>query len=187
MHKNVEAVAQATADLYRELEQEWHDLDRMREEALAKADGMRLRQDEIEQRVRGCYDTAALFGFDLQTILMSDRELPRTAMEMALPPAVPKKIPTVKEFVLDAARIASPKRVRASELRKAILDLFGLELHEKTVGMTLYRLMKEGWVTRQGADWFYNQNHGVTAANVYGPPGSEDAPPDDEWLHQVAG
>ena len=35
LHKNVEAVAQATADLYRELEQEWHDLDRMREEAIA--------------------------------------------------------------------------------------------------------------------------------------------------------
>jgi hypothetical protein len=49
---------------------------------------------------------------------------------------------------------------------------FGEPLHSKTVGMTLYRLSKDGLVRREGHNWFFvpqaaaTENPGATNAGA---------------------
>jgi hypothetical protein len=42
----------------------------------------------------------------------------------------------------------------AREVRAHLLSAHGIETHEKTPGMTLYRLLKDGLVRRKGRTWF---------------------------------
>ena len=61
---------------------------------------------------------------------------------------------SVKDFVLGEAKRAYPDSIKAAQVREA-LKAVGHEVHEKTVGMTLYRLSKRGLVRREGNEWFY--------------------------------
>lgn len=62
---------------------------------------------------------------------------------------------TVRDLTLEKLKEAGSKGARAADIRKYIEDLRGTVLHEKTVGMTLYRLAKEGAARRQGRIWFF--------------------------------
>jgi hypothetical protein len=53
---------------------------------------------------------------------------------------------------------------------------FGETIHEKTVGMTLYRMSKDGLVTRDGHTWFITQP--PKCSNVVNPGG--DTPGSDQ-------
>ncbi len=80
--------------------------------------------------------------------------------------------PPVKKIALDRLKIAGEEGSKASEIRDYIQKTYGGEIHEKTVGMTLYRLLKEGKVRRDKHTWFIApeaMNPGV------GTPGSDSS------------
>jgi hypothetical protein len=79
---------------------------------------------------------------------------------------------SIREAVLDLAKAAFPQAVFAAELRKALEKQRGGTLHDKTIGMTLYRLSKDGLMRREGQkNWFYVPPLTAETKN----PGAEDA------------
>lgn len=114
----------------------------------------------LEARANDCHAAARLFGFDLIAEAAKLDGPPQSPSAPALSGALPPEAPapktqiSVRKFVLNAAKMAHPQSVRASDLRHE-LEQAGMETHEKTVGMTLYRLLKKGLVRRVKADWFY--------------------------------
>jgi hypothetical protein len=65
--------------------------------------------------------------------------------------------PSVREIVLAYLRRAHLTGVKASTLREFVERVLKKQIHEKTVGMTLYRLSKgePPLVRRDGQMWFY--------------------------------
>lgn len=109
-----------------------------------------------EMEAADCHSAARLFGFDILTELAirnsnSHTEPPPLHSQ---PAALPKP-KSIKTMVLEEAKKAFPNPVRASVLRKTLQEARGEELHEKTVGMTLYRLLKAGRLRRDNWDWYY--------------------------------
>lgn len=84
----------------------------------------------------------------------------------------PVRRPPLREIVLEQLKITAPAERKAAELREYIERTYGEIIHEKTVGMTLYRLSKEGLVRRDGHNWFLGTvqaetgNPGVVAPGV---------------------
>lgn len=70
-------------------------------------------------------------------------------------PSVPAKRPPIRDIVAEQLQLASPEGRKAADLRAFIEKTYGDMIHEKTVGMTLYRLSKEGLVHRDGHTWFF--------------------------------
>lgn len=83
--------------------------------------------------------------------------------------------PLVKDVILTQLRTAFPKGLKAAEIRGVIENIYERHLHEKTVGMTLYRLLKEGLVSRTGRNWFF-----VPPSEEQENPGVDTPGPD--WL-----
>jgi hypothetical protein len=72
----------------------------------------------------------------------------------ALRVAKPSTAFSTKDFVLAEARRVYPAPVRAGALREQVKKL-GHDIHEKTIGMSLYRWSKRGLMRRHGLDWFF--------------------------------
>ena len=74
---------------------------------------------------------------------------------------------TVREAVINALKHVGPWGAKASQLRLDYEQQHGTKLHDKTIGMTLYRLSKETppLVRREGRTWFFAEakNPGVGA------------------------
>jgi hypothetical protein len=64
-------------------------------------------------------------------------------------------MPKVKDIVLDRLKAAGESGTKAAPIREYIVQTYGQEIHVKTVGMTLYRLLKEGVAHRKGIIWFF--------------------------------
>jgi hypothetical protein len=71
---------------------------------------------------------------------------------------------SIKDLVLSRLALGAVAGVRASEIRNFVQQSIGKIIHEKTVGMTLYRLQKEGLVRRDGHIWFLAETR-VEAGN----------------------
>jgi hypothetical protein len=66
------------------------------------------------------------------------------------------KPPPFKNRALELLAEAYPKPLKATEIRQKIEAETRSKFHEKTAGMSLYRLSKEGVVRREGKDlWFF--------------------------------
>jgi len=101
------------------------------------------------------------------------------------PPSMPKSAqapikelperPPIKNIVLDRLREAGTKGSKAAPIRQYIERVYDTKVHEKTVGMTLYRLSKEALVRRRGQTWFYVPQAAETENPGVGAPGSETA------------
>lgn len=81
-------------------------------------------------------------------------------------------MPRIGDIVLDRLKAAGSDGSKAAPIQQYIETTYATKVHEKTVGMTLYRLSKEGKVRRDGHTWFFvpageTKNPGVVA------PGSE--------------
>lgn len=63
-------------------------------------------------------------------------------------------VPPVKDIVINLLSDAYPSAMRTREIKAKIEQIIGRTIHEKTPGMTLYRLSEEGKVRRQGRDWY---------------------------------
>lgn len=70
---------------------------------------------------------------------------------------VPDGKPTVRDALLSRLQQVHPKGAKAADLRQYLEQAYAMKLHEKTCGMTLYRLSQEDppKVRRQGHTWFF--------------------------------
>jgi len=78
----------------------------------------------------------------------------------------------ISDLILEHLRQAGDKGTTANAIRSWLLNVHGISTHEKTPGMTLYRLSKQGSVTRNGRTWFLS-----SAPAEKGNPGSEPGLP----------
>ena len=66
-----------------------------------------------------------------------------------------QQIPSnIRDLVISLLRAAGSEGSKVAPIKAAILAQ-GIEMHEKTVGMTLYRLSKDGLARRLGRTWFF--------------------------------
>jgi hypothetical protein len=60
----------------------------------------------------------------------------------------------IRTAILDYLRSVGVKGAKAAQVRQHLSDAYGITVHEKTPGMTLYRLSKDGLVKRKGRTWY---------------------------------
>jgi hypothetical protein len=85
------------------------------------------------------------------------------------------KMPRIRDIVLEQLRVAMPDGQKVGPIKKYIETTYSTQLHEKTVGMTLYRLSKDNLVHRKGQIWFYAPQAGqVPTADAENP--GDDTP-----------
>ena len=77
-------------------------------------------------------------------------------------------MPRIADIIMDRLNIAGPSGSKSAGIRQFILDTYDADIHDKTVSMTLNRLLKEGLVRREGHIWF---SASAEAKN----PGDDDA------------
>jgi len=73
---------------------------------------------------------------------------------LPLPEPEKKEVPTINEMILDRLKVAGATGSKAAPIREWIKKTHNIEIHEKTVGMSLYRLLKKDRVRRDGHTWF---------------------------------
>jgi hypothetical protein len=91
--------------------------------------------------------------------------VPPLPADTIYPPAVtlgPPPRPTVREVALVRLREAGGKGAKAADIREYFERTYGEVVHEKTVGMTLYRLLKARLVRRDGHTWFFGPSNAET-------------------------
>jgi hypothetical protein len=127
-----------------------------------------------------------LFGREIQTFMAQENaqaEFERQQFDAAVQsfndllatdsPNKKPPMPTIREIALMRLREAGNEGARAKTIREYVQSTYGVEIHEKTVGMTLYRLLKEGLVRREGHVWFFvphgaeTKTPGVSAPGVF--------------------
>ena len=113
----------------------------------------------LELMAQDCHSAARLFGFELIPAVASHDQRQNTPDQKPLPKidkstGLPKP-KTIKKLVLEEAKAVYPEPIRARAIREKLEALRGEVLHEKTIGMTLYRLLKEGALRRNNWDWYY--------------------------------
>lgn len=153
------AVKRLTAEKYLSIAQAWQALQNQIDGYRGLIEAAEVQQGRLQDEARACFGTAELFGFDLQAVI-NERAATASAdapSEATPPPSFAPAVATpinVKDFVLEAAKAAYPRAVRAAALRRRLQEA-GRVVHEKTIGMTLYRLSRYGLIRRDGFDWFY--------------------------------
>lgn len=105
-------------------------------EAEIEARDNRLAAEEEEEDI---LRAAQLLGIDLGSARVT---------------SVPQAPGTASEIILEALRGVFPKPMKAARLREIVEERIGRTVHQKTAGMTLYRLAKDELVRREGHNWF---------------------------------
>jgi hypothetical protein len=153
------------------------------EMAQKNVDLVQAHQRELMTQINDCFAAARLFGVDLMAEFQDEaKDDPRQPALLTLDPVTPgpspvpaapglRAGPSVKTLVLEAAERAYPRPVRASEVRRE-LERLGYIIHEKTVGMTLYRWSLSHFTQRTGRDWYFippDQRPAGANGRHYGP------------------
>jgi hypothetical protein len=130
---------------------------------------MRLRSSETEEERH-----RALDYLNRARARLADLMAKKLAEESSVkdqppiePPSSPSEIvgtktPRVREVTLDRLQASGDRGQKAADIRKFIEQAYPIKLHEKTVGMTLYRLSQENLVHRKGQVWFYGPQAELT-------------------------
>jgi hypothetical protein len=141
---------------YHELVKEWNT-------NAAEITRLQTAQLVVSQRAQDFIGAARVFGFDLiseynqYAAQIANATATQYIVQPVQTPIAAPRNRTVRDIVLEAAERAYPNPVRATSLRQH-LEVQGILVHGKTVGMTLYRLSQEQppLVKRVGkADWFF--------------------------------
>ncbi len=72
-----------------------------------------------------------------------------------IPAPAASEPPTIYQMALQYLKQAGDKGAKASVIQTYVEKALGREIHFKTIGMSLYRLLKRGQVRRKGHTWFY--------------------------------
>ena len=129
------------------------------------ADEMKLRHEdlvkehgEIDGHIHALVERRQKIAHDINALCVAARlfgsELPALGGVASIRP---NGTPTVRDFVL-AALASSDGSVRTANLRSSYADQYGVQVHPKTMGMTLFRLKRDGLAHRKGGhNWFPGQ------------------------------
>jgi hypothetical protein len=60
----------------------------------------------------------------------------------------------VRDAILRHLRAVGNAGTKVADVRRHLSEAYGMNLHEKTPGMTLYRLLKDGLARREGRTWY---------------------------------
>lgn len=102
-------------------------------------EAMREQERLAYLRIKDCEAAGRVFGIHFEPFEVVTKS---PAGEMG----------NVREFVLDYLH-GSPDGAKSNAIAVAYKDRFGRGLHQKTIGMTLYRLLQSNAVARQGRIW----------------------------------
>ncbi|MGE0109201.1 MAG: hypothetical protein AB7S81_05470 [Bdellovibrionales bacterium] len=132
-----------------ELISKYNTLMSKRNKLCVRRDSVERAIKEYESKLEDCFAAARLFGINL-TPTVSDPTLKAIRIEGAVDK------PTLREFVLAALKEQHPNSLKARQIQERYETLYG-KIHDKTVGMTLYRLTTspDGEVVRNGRDWSF--------------------------------
>ena len=148
---------EAIADKRRGLEEQHAEV-----RALIQNEMKRLRS--IERELEDCDAASRIFGQHEaaedtnevtaagQPKITSPRELGGTPSPFTQ--TVPSLKPSFKEAAIEFLQKVYPRGLKATHIRALAQSHYGIGAHEKTAGMTLYRLKKEGLVRRNGLYWY---------------------------------
>lgn len=89
-------------------------------------------------RIKDCEAAGRVFGIAFEPIDQAPKQ--------------PSDLGSVREFTLSRL-MNSPDGIKAPSIAAAYKEAFGRDLHPKTIGMTLYRLKREGACERKGHVW----------------------------------
>jgi hypothetical protein len=129
-----------------------------RDNAQDNIERMQAHQRELVAQINDCLAAARVFDYSLGADDDSDigdgpSRPPRSFYTPAAHPR--QRTLTVRGLVLAAVEKAHPNSVRAADIHRQLIDR-GYSVHEKTVGMTLYRWSLENRVRRDGKmDWYF--------------------------------
>lgn len=87
------------------------------------------------------------------------------------------KTPKIRDVVLDQLRDVAPMGRKAANIRRYYEATYHVDIHPKTVGMTLYRLAADNLVHRKGQIWFYGAQAGQSSTATTENPGAETPGP----------
>jgi hypothetical protein len=87
---------------------------------------------------------------------------------------------TVRDAVLNYLEAVGDAGMKAAAIRALYEADSGVNLHSKTMGMTLYRLSLQGMVRREGRNWFFVTRSAETENPGGDTPGSEDGQNEEE-------
>ncbi|MFA6156139.1 hypothetical protein [Mesorhizobium sp.] len=93
---------------------------------------------------------------------------------LVAPTPVEESMPTIREMVIAQLALAGDAGTKAADIRKFIEQTYKKTVHEKTVGMTLYRLSLDGLARRDGRTWFSDKPETETENPGVSAPGSEE-------------
>ena len=89
------------------------------------------------------------------TVTAEEKRTPDIRAEGADRPA---DTPKISQIIIEYLRaLPAGQGANVAQIKKHLADAFQIETHEKTPGMTLYRLSKDGLVRRDGRLWFANE------------------------------
>lgn len=109
---------------------------------------LQRREREIDLEIADCEAAARVFG--VQLAKPEEYETQELGVRLQIDP----NVTSVRVAVLKMLKDTHPRPVQASELRTR-LEHLGYDIHEKTVGMTLYRLSKAKKAQRTGLKWCF--------------------------------
>lgn len=74
---------------------------------------------------------------------------------------VVKRSVPIRTAILEYLGTVGDQGAKVAQVKKHLADAYGITVHEKTPGMTLYRLLKEGLVTKNGRTWIAAASNGT--------------------------
>ena len=118
---------------------------------------MEAHQRELVAQINDCLAVARVFDWDLGHAPLSDgpdsiSQWSRPFHELSVQPR--HGVVTIRGLVLDAVEKAYPNPIRSGDIHRQVVDR-GYAIHEKTVGMSLYRWSLQNRVRRDGRDWYF--------------------------------
>jgi hypothetical protein len=82
-----------------------------------------------------------------------------------------KSVPKISDAILEYLQMRGREGARVSDIKEHLRKTYGVEMHEKTPGMTLFRLQKQDRVFRDGRTWFFVTPEGEAENPGAGAPG----------------
>jgi hypothetical protein len=146
-------------------------LRRLREREIASTS---LLRDQVAREAQRTLFAVPHHGAVVTSQSPASIQPPKTALAAPAPAvaAAPIPRPTVREVALAHLRVAGDKGAKAADIREYFERTYGQVVHEKTVGMTLYRLLQANQVRRDGHTWFF----GPPSAETKNPGGETPGP-----------
>lgn len=128
-------------------------------QAAGRVFGVEVEVPRDEEETRGFFQaweepnlTLRLRSLRGRVAALQDQMVTATAAAKAV--ATKAEMPRVSDIVLDRLKEAGDAGSKAAPIQAYIESTYSKKIHDKTVGMTLYRLQQEGRVRRQGHTWF---------------------------------